>query len=221
MSQSREIYCRMREMILSLDLAPGERLNERRLETQFEGSRTPIRAALAQLEGEDLVRRDGRAWIVAPIDLTELAALAEFREPLEATAARLACARASHADLAAIEAMLDSCGQATPREEWRRVGTAFHVEVARLSGNPFLVKAIEAVMTRLSRTRWLEVSSEPSRERAWAEHRRILGLIRLNEPDEAAREAASHVRGACDRLIRSINEHRQLLRASGFAVAAT
>jgi DNA-binding GntR family transcriptional regulator len=217
MSQMLQIYHQLREMVLSLDLAPGERLTERWLESRFEGSRTPIRAALARLESEDLVGRDGRAWVVAPIDLGEIDALAEFREPLETTAVRLASARASAADIDAIEALLDACQPGTPRDEWHRVGTDFHVAVARLSRNPFLVKAIGGVMTRLARARWLEVWTEPSREQAWAEHRRILGHIRRNEPDEAAREAAEHVRDTRDRLVRSLNEDRRFLRATGFA----
>jgi DNA-binding GntR family transcriptional regulator len=218
MSQMLQIHDQLREMILSLDLAPGERLTERWLESRFEGSRTPIRAALVRLEGEDLVRRDGRNWIVAPIDLGELESLAEFREPLETTAVRLACQRASEADLIGIEGMLDACQAGAPREEWHRVGTDFHVEIARLSGNPFIVKAIEGAMTRLSRARWLEVWTEPSREQAWAEHRRILGFIRNKDPDVAAREAAEHIRDTRDRLLRSLNEDRRGLRARGFAV---
>jgi DNA-binding GntR family transcriptional regulator len=74
------------------------------------------------------------------------------------------------------------------------------------------------VMTRLSRARWLEVWAEPSREQAWAEHRRILSFIRRNEPDEAAREAAGHIRDTLNRLLRSLNEDRRGLRARGFAV---
>ena len=218
MSQMLQIHDRLREMILSLDLAPGERLTERWLESRFAGSRTPIRAALVRLESEELVCRDGRNWIVAPIDLGELESLSEFREPLETTAVRLACARATEADLAAIEAMLDACRSGAPREEWHRVGTDFHVAIARLSGNPFIVKAIESVMTRLSRARWLEVWTEPSRELAWAEHRRILHCIRRNKPDEAAREAADHIRDTRDRLLRSLNDDRRGLRARGFAV---
>jgi DNA-binding GntR family transcriptional regulator len=221
MSQMLAIHGQLREMILSLDIGPGERLTERWLETRFQGSRTPVRAALARLEGEGLVQRDGRNWIASPIDLGELEALAEFREPLEIMAVRLACERATEADLATIEAMLDACEPGVPREEWHRVGTDFHVEMARLSGNPFLVRAIEDAMTRLSRARWLEVWTEPSREQAWAEHRRILGFIRHKQPDEAAREAAEHVRDTRDRLMRSLSEDRRGLRARGFAVVGT
>jgi len=96
-----------------------------------------------------------------------------------------------------------------------------YVEIARLSGNPFIVKAIESVMARLSRARWLEVWTEPSREQAWAEHRRILDSIRRNQPDEAAGLAAEHIRDTRNRLLRSLNDDRRGLRARGFAVIGT
>lgn len=195
MSQMLLIHDQLREMILSLDIGPGERLTERWLEARFQGSRTPVRAALMRLEAEGLVQRDGRNWIVAPIDLGEIASLAEFREPLEMTAARLACARAGEGELDAIEAMLDACRPGAPREAWHQVGTDFHVALARLAGNAFLVRAIEGVMTRLARPRWLEVWTEASRAQAWAEHRRILDL----HPTPRAGGGGAGGGGACAR----------------------
>jgi DNA-binding GntR family transcriptional regulator len=218
MSQMLQIHSQLRDMILSLDIGPGERLTERWLEARFHGSRTPVRAALVRLEAEGLVQRDGRNWIAATIDLGEIEALAEFREPLEITAVHLACARATEADLDAIEEMLNACRPGVPREEWHKIGTDFHVELARLSGNPFLVKAIEGVMTRLARPRWLEVWSEASREQAWAEHRRILEGIRAKAPAQASRETAEHIRATRARLLGSLNDDRRGLRARGFAI---
>lgn len=218
MTQMSHIQDQLRDMILSLDLGPGERLTERWLEARFHGSRTPVRAALLRLEAEDLVRRDGRGWIVAPIDLDELAALAEFRAPLEAAAARLACARATDAELDTLTALLDACHPDAPREAWHQAGTDFHVELARLAGNPFLLKAIRGVMTRLARARWLEVLTEASRAQAWAEHRRILELIRRRQPEAAAAAAEAHVAATAARLLQSLRDDRRPLRARGFAV---
>lgn len=218
MSQMQQIHDQLREMILSLELAPGERLTERWLESRFGGSRTPARAALVRLEAEELVRRDGRNWMVAPIELGEIAALAEFREALEASAVRLACERASEADIDAVAELLDACEPDAPREEWHRVGTDFHVEVARLSGNEFLVKAVAGAMTRLSRARWLELRTEESRDHAWAEHRRLLDLIRRREPDAAAKLVCEHIRDTRDRLLASLEEDRRAFRARGFAI---
>jgi DNA-binding GntR family transcriptional regulator len=218
MSQTIQIHDQLREMILSLDLGPGERLSERWLEGRFAGSRTPVRAALLRLEGEGLVQREGRNWVVAPINLAEIASLAEYREALEASAVRLACDRAGEADLEALDEMLDSCGPAVPREEWHQLGTDFHVGLARLAGNPFLARAIADVMTRLSRPRWLEVSTGAAREQTRVEHRRILASIRARDPEGAAREAVQHVRDTRDRLLGSLDADRRGLRARGFAI---
>ena len=218
MSQMQNIHQKLREMILSIDLGPGERLSERWLETRFGGSRTPVRAALIRLEAEGLVQREGRNWAVSPIDLTEIEALFEFREPLEATVVRLVCQRADPSDIDAVEALLSSCESGAPREEWHRVGTEFHIGLARLSRNPFVVKAIEDVMTRLARPRWLEVWTEANRDKAWADHHRILEFIRHNMPEDAVREIVEHNRHTRDRLIRSLREDRRGLKARGFAV---
>ncbi|PSJ54920.1 GntR family transcriptional regulator [Pseudaminobacter soli (ex Li et al. 2025)] len=218
MSQMQQIHDQLREMILSLEVAPGERLTERWLEGRFGGSRTPVRAALVRLEAEELVRRDGRNWMVAPIELGEIAALAEFREAVESSAVRLACERASEVDIDAVTELLDACEPDAPREEWHRVGTDFHVEVARLSGNEFLIKAVAGAMTRLSRARWLELRTEQSRDHAWAEHRLLLDLIRRREADAAAQAICEHIRDTRDRLLTSLEEDRRSLRARGFAI---
>ena len=218
MAQMQDIHQKLREMILSLDLGPGERLSERWLEAKFGGSRTPVRAALIRLEAEGLVQREGRNWTVSPIDLREIEALYEFREPLEAAAIRLVCQRADAGDLDALEAILDSCDAGAPREEWHRVGTEFHIGLGRLSGNPFVLKAIEDIMTRLARPRWLEVWTEPKRDQAWGDHRRILDLVRRNKPEDAVRESREHIHHTRDRLLRSVREDRRGLRARGFAV---
>ncbi len=218
MSQALQIHQKLREMILSLALRPGEKLSERWLETQFEGSRTPIRAALFRLETEDLVRRDGRAWVVAPIDIDEIAALAEYREPLEAAGVRLACERASDSDIEAVSEILNACRPDGPREQWHQMGTDFHIELARLAGNAFMLKSIQGVMTRLARVRWLEVMTEARREQSWAEHRRILDCVQARQPDAAAMHAVQHIRDTRDRLLQSLQNDRQYLRAHGMSI---
>lgn len=218
MSQAIQIHEKLREMILSLELSPGEKLSERWLETLFDGSRTPIRAALFKLETEDLIKRDGRGWIVAPIDTDEIAALAEYREPIEMAMVRLACERASDSDIEAVSEILNACRPDVPREQWHQVGTDFHIELARLAGNPFMLKSIQGVMTRLARVRWLEVMTEVRREQSWAEHRRILDCIRARQADEAAQAAGQHIRDTRDRLLESLRNDRQYLRAHGMAI---
>ena len=117
-SQMIQVEKQLRDMILALEIGPGEKLSERWIESRFGASRTPVRAALLRLETEGLVGRDGRAWMVAPINLAEIEQLSVYREAVETAAVRLTCAGADRSGLEEIEAMLDSCEAGTPREEW-------------------------------------------------------------------------------------------------------
>ncbi|HEY4191321.1 MAG TPA: GntR family transcriptional regulator, partial [Mesorhizobium sp.] len=156
MSQMQSVEKQLREMILALEIGPGERLTERWIESVFNASRTPVRAALLRLETEGLICREGRGWTVAPINLAELEQVSVYREAVEIAAVRLSAVAGDAGGVEVIEAMLDSCDAETPREEWHRVGMDFHIELARLSGNEFLFRAVRDAMTRLSRARWLE-----------------------------------------------------------------
>ena len=220
MSQMLQVERQLREMILGLDIGPGEKLTERWMESRFGASRTPVRAALLRLETEGLVSRDGRGWTVSPINLAEIEQIAVYRQAVEVAAARLTAALEDRSGLDAIEAMLDSCGADTPREEWHRVGTDFHVELARLSGNEFLFRAVRDAMTRLSRARWLEIRDAAASERAWQEHRAILAALRAGRADDAADLLIRHIGGSRDRLVGSLQAERRGLRARGFAVVA-
>ena len=79
-----QVFDRLREAILSLELTPGTTLSRTTLATQFGVSSTPIRDALMRLEEEGLVEVfPQHATVVSPIDLT-LAHQAHFlRRSLE------------------------------------------------------------------------------------------------------------------------------------------
>ncbi|QYF75467.1 GntR family transcriptional regulator [Cryobacterium sp. PAMC25264] len=246
-SQTVQLYDRLRAAILSLQLAPGERLTERGLEASFDASRTPVRAALGRLDAEGLVQRDGRGWIVSPIDLAEIGALAELREAVEAAAVRLAVVRASDDDIAVLAAVLDAArpvraesvdvgdapaggdGDAEEgvrvsnhgdAEEGVRAGGDFHVELSRLSGNPVMVDAVRNAMTRLARTRWLEVRTPAAREQAWREHRAVLDALESRDADTAAGLLTDHIRGTNDRLLAALAADSRRLRGHGVAIVA-
>jgi DNA-binding GntR family transcriptional regulator len=209
------LHGRLRAAILSLDLAPGQRLSERGLEPEFGASRTPIRAALMRLEPEGLVQRDGKNWMVAPLNIDEIRSLYEYREILEAAAARLAIARATRDDLEALGELATSADEVETPEHSLEAGTSFHLELARISGNPFLEDAMRSVLTRLYRTRWLEVQSAEARERVHAEHGAIAQALLAADLPGAELAALEHLRRTGDRLATSISADRLRLRASG------
>jgi DNA-binding GntR family transcriptional regulator len=209
------LHGRLRAAILSLDLAPGQRISERGLEPDFGASRTPIRAALMRLESEGLVEREGKHWMVAPLNLDEIRALYEYREILESAATRLAISRGARADLEALAELASSIGGGETPEHSLDAGTSFHLELARLSGNAFLLETMRSVLTRLYRTRWLEVQSSAARERVHAEHSAIAQALLSGDSEGAELATIEHLRGTGERLADSVAVDRLRLRANG------
>jgi DNA-binding GntR family transcriptional regulator len=211
-SQTSQLYEKVRAAILGLELLPGQSLSERGLESRFAASRTPVRAALVRLEAEGLVRRDGRSFAVAPIDLDEIAQLAEYREAIETAAVRLAVQRASDEQLDALAAELadEAAGEraneaaenaeALAARDSVRSGGDFHARLAALADNQFLHTSVGSSLRRLERTRWLEARSPEARDLAHDEHLSILAAVRARDADAAETLIAEHIRGTHDRL---------------------
>ncbi len=85
------VYQVLREKILQGELATGQQLNLRELETQLAVSRSPLKMALARLQAEGLVTiHPRRGTYVTQFDATDIAECFEIRIALEAQALRSA-----------------------------------------------------------------------------------------------------------------------------------
>ncbi|GIW26378.1 GntR family transcriptional regulator [Meiothermus sp.] len=207
--QTDEAYRRLRRMILSLELRPGEPLVERRLEELLAVSRTPIRAAIQQLFREGLVQRTGRVYTVAPLDLAELEEAFEFRGWLEAQIVREAAARRLGVRqlrdlLASVEADLD------PEVELEKA-TDFHLALAKLTGNRFVVASLAQVLQRIYRARYLEITRPQGADQALHDHLRLIELVQQGQGEEAAAFLQQHLERSREALLKSL-EGSVLLR---------
>lgn len=94
MSQTVKTVIRLRELILRGHFMPGERLLEIALVELLDVSRTPIRAALAQLADEGLLEKAvGGGYAVREFSERDIQDAIELRGTLEGVAARLAAER--------------------------------------------------------------------------------------------------------------------------------
>jgi GntR family transcriptional regulator of vanillate catabolism len=94
MSQTVNVLIKLREAILSGELAAGERLLEVALAKRFSVSRTPIRTALVKLAEEGLLEEVGNAgYAVREFSETDIRDAIEARGTLEGMAVRLAAER--------------------------------------------------------------------------------------------------------------------------------
>ena len=96
----------LRERIIQGEFAPGARLNERALCDRLGVSRTPLREAFRVLAAEGLVRIEpNRGAQVVALGVADIREAFEVIGGLEAMSCRLACERATDAEIAEIRAL--------------------------------------------------------------------------------------------------------------------
>jgi DNA-binding GntR family transcriptional regulator len=142
----KHVHRELRRAILQGRFRPDSRLVETSIAQLLNVSRTPVREAISKLEIEGLVRRLPGGGVVVEDTSAKLSEIIILRQGLEGAAVRLACARATDAELEAIER---SCEEARSLIRTSDVQTrstldqAFHIQVAKASHSVRLLNLIE------------------------------------------------------------------------------
>lgn len=204
----------LRERILGGDLRDGDPLpTERDLAQQSGLSRASVREALRILDIEGLittrlgrnggsaVRRPTHDVVVRSVNLfirgqkTLFRSLLETREALEPACARLAAARRTARDLAALDALqlrLEASYADIPA--FLDVNLEWHLAVARAGHNELLTAFMVAISDALHAGTDLEnFNSDEVRSTVIRAHQRVMQAIRDGDADAAARRMARHV----------------------------
>ncbi|MGC9371538.1 MAG: GntR family transcriptional regulator [Paracoccaceae bacterium] len=189
---SQSLSIQIERDIVEGRLLPGDKLDEEVLAERLNASRTPVREALRALASVGLVRIQPRvgATVNKPT-VSEVIELFEVVAEMEAAAARLACLRASDAEISMIIERHKFC------EEQARTGTAesyfeannqFHSVIWSAAGNHVLEDQIVLLNRRLSPYRRFVTFNPGRQQEAIVEHARIAEALRMR--DEAAATAA-------------------------------
>jgi DNA-binding GntR family transcriptional regulator len=182
----------IRRMIVSGELAPGERLFEDRLAEQLGVSRNPVREALRALEGTGLVEVvPRRGAYVSRLEPGRARQLLELRQTLEVYAAETAARNRTAADLAEMRACIEAGRQAAATSDPVRAAQhhrEFHVLVERASQNEYLEQTVAPLRHQTELVFSMLVDARGVT--GWDEHERILDAIERQDVD-AARDATT------------------------------
>jgi DNA-binding GntR family transcriptional regulator len=216
-SLSDRAYYAIRELIVTLDLAPGAVVSERELMQQLGLGRTPVREALRDLARDRLVEVFPRRGIfVSTVDVGDIAGLSEVRVVLEPFAARLAAMRSNDADRGETEALLDELERTaavseralTERARFERslieLDQRIHRHVYSAAHNPFAEATLNEYYVLALRIWFLALDrvTEPL-DSAVHEHRALLEAIRDRDPDAAEVAMRTHIQ-SFDAAIRAV-----------------
>jgi DNA-binding GntR family transcriptional regulator len=198
-TKSQRAYERVREMVLSGELAPGSVLNQAALAHRLGVSTTPLREALRLLKQQGLVELDAhRDARVTPLDAAEARDLLELRQSLDPLAAGLAAQRRTVEDLERMRAALASLSalraDASPAQLAGH--RTFHAAVYRASHNAVLVEALDGLWDKTDRYRRHALAagrSEEEVEQRAEEHRALLAAVSDRDAEAAAAIMRAHV----------------------------
>ena len=207
-SLSDRAYYAIRELIVTLELAPGAVVSERDLMQRLELGRTPIREALRDLARDRLVEVYPRRGIfVSNVDVGDIAGLSEVRLVLEPEAARLAALRSTEADRAETEALLGELEETARSPDERaliELDQRIHRHVYHAAHNPFAEATLNEYYVLALRIWFLALDRVTERlDTAVHEHRALLEAIRDRDPERAETAMRTHIQ-SFDAEIRSV-----------------
>lgn len=210
MSEGRveALYNSLKERAVNFEFRPGERINEGTIARQLDASRTPLREALNRLVAERLIEfRPGQGFFCRALDSQTIFELYEMRAIIEVAAVRRACERAGDAGIAALGARLQADGLSTAGLTIREVvarDEAFHLGIAKLTGNSEMVRHLDRINERIRFIRWIDMGHRVGTTKG--EHLDIMTALQDRDSDRAAAVLQTHVMRRMDEIVAAVSE---------------
>ena len=152
-SMAEQIAGLIREMIVSGDLLPGERIVESGIARQIGVGQTTVREALVALEHQGLVvRKANHGCLVTSLTQAEICRLIRVRAELETLGVELAVETATTEEIRVLLQVTEWMKEAAVSRDPRRffqVDLTFHQTLWSLSHNGFLPRLLEQTLAPL------------------------------------------------------------------------
>ena len=202
------VLARLRQLIATGVLEPGEQVRQEQLAEQLGVSRVPLREALRILEGEGRVTyHPHRGYFVTELSVEDLVEVYRIRDLLEAEAVTVGAGRATVEQKDAIEQHRLACEAAAAdddRSAMTEANRAFHFALYETSDMPMLVRMIRLCWEATEVYRSLYYEDAGHRARVVREHRAIAKAFLRGDAERAVALLAAHREHAVEALSRSI-----------------
>lgn len=198
LSLSERAYRAIRDMLVTLQIQPGEPLQEDQLTRELDLGRTPVREAIKRLESERLVLiYPRRGTFASEVNIMDLALISDVRLRLEPHAALRAAQRATDRDRAALTQLRDELPppEDTDSDRLMRLDMRVHRTIYRCTRNEYLESTLLQYHNLATRIWCLFVERLAGAREHVAEHDPLVEAIVDGDGDRAAKLTADHVAG--------------------------
>lgn len=206
----REIVDQLRDMIVSGELGPGQKIPEKELCARFDISRTPLREALKALAVEGMVellpQRGARVMTITDEELSELFPIIAC---IEALAGELACDAITPSQLEDIKAIHDKMVIAydkSERLEYSRLNRAIHFSIFESAKNASLLALYKNLELRIRNIRHTVRQQPEDWRQAVLDHEEMIRALTARDKVHLASVMRRHVMNTADAVRHSIDE---------------
>jgi DNA-binding GntR family transcriptional regulator len=187
------VYEKLKEMIISNDLKPGEKLLQEKLAARLGVSRTPLLKALQMLEYEFLVESiPRRGMVVKKLSIDEMCDIYDVREGIETVAVRLVTERISDKQLRQLVSIWRPFKnqESIDSDKYRKADDRFHALLLEYSNNRILQKIYSQSLVQF-RVEQMGLMRPP--QETIPEHLAIVDAIEKKDATRAVNELRNHL----------------------------
>ncbi|MDD2979725.1 MAG: GntR family transcriptional regulator [Hespellia sp.] len=196
-SKKQVAYDKIKEMIINGKIPKEAPLVERQLCETLSISRTPVREALRELAGDDLVEIiEGKGVYVKRIEFRDMVEIFELREALEQMAMKLFVERADEDAVQALQECMKKQEEAYEKddhEEFMEMDMEIHNLIAERAQNNRLKNSISNIYEQIKMIAISAKDDQKVRDLAITAHRKILQAVQNRDSEAAQKAMVEHV----------------------------
>jgi len=203
-------YERLRRAIVRVELAPGTPVSEAQLVDSYRLSKAAVRAALARLRAEGLVRAEPRrGHVITALTMRDVVEIYDLRLLLEPPAAAAAAATLDRAELKRLRAFAEpdvDFDDPDSLERFLRANRSIHLAIAAAAGNRRAAQIVERLLDDSERARLvaLRAGAAGRGQRPQTELHELLSALEAGDGPRAAELMAVAIRTFRDELVESL-----------------
>ncbi len=192
--------------IISLNIAPGSRINVNQIASSLGISRTPVAEAVASLMDAGFIvnHQDAAGSFVLELSLKDMISLYQVRDAIESEAAYLCAHNADDSTIRELTRLADAFRDSVILHDVRGMKDTdmpFHRIIINACGNPYLIRSYEQILPYLTRyqSSMLEfIRRSSNAQNPWFSsvqfnHVSVVSAIRLRLPELARQTMTEHI----------------------------
>ena len=207
------VYEQLRKSIISLELSPGELLDEATLSKRFSMSRSPIREALIKLSMEGLVQTlPNKNSLVAPMPIDDLPEYFDALSLTQRLVTRLAARFRTDTEINDLRDRQKAFRTALVANDFSlmiETNREFHLKISQAAKNKYFHLLHSRLLDEGRRMLYLYFGSfqEGVPLSVSDDHDLIINMIEKKDEELAEKYAEKHARDVCNRFVRYLRRY--------------